>query len=259
MKRILVISVVVIVAISALKHHRARRRAERTEHETRWSWPDDSLTPRPHESKKTSLRFANTHSEVKITADPTHGVRIVVNSDDQPQADCPDGAVSPPPAGANQPMPALVTSDLKYTEDRALADLKAKVTGKIAGWLAEANVPADWQPPQSLIDSTTAAKPHVAAEEKEYGTMYLASVPLNLSRPMKERFVAEYHRHVAGQRLGILGGGLAFILACLGIGVGYVRTDEATKGYYTNRLRLLAAAGVGAAGVVLYQWITRVA
>ena len=45
-----------------------------------------------------------------------------------------------------------------------------------------------------------------------------------------------------------LGGGLAVALAGLAVLTGYIRTDEATKGYYTNRLRLAAAAGLGAAG-----------
>ena len=54
---------------------------------------------------------------------------------------------------------------------------------------------------------------------------------------------------------GALGGALAFVLICLGAVSGYIRADEATKGYYTNRLRMLAAAGVGAAGVVIYQMV----
>jgi hypothetical protein len=39
----------------------------------------------------------------------------------------------------------------------------------------------------------------------------------------------------------------------LGALSSYIRADEATRGYYTNRLRMLAAAGVGAAGVIIYQ------
>jgi len=46
---------------------------------------------------------------------------------------------------------------------------------------------------------------------------------------------------------------LGFVLICLAAISGYIRTDEATKGYYTNRLRMLTAAGVGAAGVLIYQ------
>jgi hypothetical protein len=53
-----------------------------------------------------------------------------------------------------------------------------------------------------------------------------------------------------------LGGTLAFILTCLAVVSGYIRTDEVTKGYYTNRLRLLAAAGVAGAGAVIYHMVT---
>ncbi len=52
-----------------------------------------------------------------------------------------------------------------------------------------------------------------------------------------------------------LGGSLGFVLICLAAISGYIRADEATKGYYTNRLRLLAAAGVGAAGVIVYRMV----
>ncbi len=51
------------------------------------------------------------------------------------------------------------------------------------------------------------------------------------------------------------GGILAFVLVCLAALSGYIRADEATKGYYTNRLRMLAAAGVGAAGVIVYKMV----
>ena len=53
-----------------------------------------------------------------------------------------------------------------------------------------------------------------------------------------------------------LAGLLVFVLICLAAVSGYIRTDEATKGYYTNRLRMLAAAGVGAAGAAIYQMIS---
>ena len=61
---------------------------------------------------------------------------------------------------------------------------------------------------------------------------------------------------MVGRRLVKLGGSLGFILICLAAISGYIRADEATKGYYTNRLRLLAAAGVGAGGVLVYQMVT---
>jgi hypothetical protein len=51
----------------------------------------------------------------------------------------------------------------------------------------------------------------------------------------------------------LMGGGLAAILTGLAAVAGYIRADEATKGYYTNWLRVAAAAGVGASGVLIYQ------
>ncbi len=57
------------------------------------------------------------------------------------------------------------------------------------------------------------------------------------------------------KRLVPLGALLAFVLACLAAVSGYIKADEATKGYYTTRLRLAAAAGVGAAGVALFRML----
>ncbi len=64
-----------------------------------------------------------------------------------------------------------------------------------------------------------------------------------------------YNRDLVRHRLVTLGGSLGFVLICLAAVSGYIRADEATKGYYTNRLRLLAAAGVGAAGVIVFKMV----
>jgi hypothetical protein len=70
---------------------------------------------------------------------------------------------------------------------------------------------------------------------------------------LKAEILAAHDRDVVRGRLGVLAGLAGFVLACLAALAGYIRMDEATKGYYTNPLRLVAAAGVGAAGVVIYQ------
>ena len=72
----------------------------------------------------------------------------------------------------------------------------------------------------------------------------------------REEVIAVYLKQLGMQRLLIVGGGLGFILVCLGAVSGYIRADEATKGYYTNRLRLGAAVGVGAAGMAIYQMLS---
>ena len=90
---------------------------------------------------------------------------------------------------------------------------------------------------------------------KDYGTVYEAELRVDVSPERKARLVAVYQRQLVHQRLVLLGGTLAFFLTCLAAVSGYIRADEATKGYYTNRLRLLAAAGVGASGVLIYQMV----
>ena len=103
---------------------------------------------------------------------------------------------------------------------------------------------------QSLIVDT-----HYTPEEKPYGTLYWAELTVNFSPDRRARLVEAYTRELIQHRLVSLGGALAFVLIGLGAVSGYIRADEATKGYYTNRLRMLAAAGVGAAGVILYRMV----
>jgi hypothetical protein len=79
---------------------------------------------------------------------------------------------------------------------------------------------------------------------------------VDLSPARRAEIVEAYNHEQTLKRLWVLGGGLAFVLACLATVSGYIRADEATKGYYTNRLRVASAAGLGAAGVLVYQWLT---
>ncbi|MFO0954570.1 MAG: hypothetical protein U0835_26090 [Isosphaeraceae bacterium] len=65
-----------------------------------------------------------------------------------------------------------------------------------------------------------------------------------------------YRHEQTVTKLGLVGGVLALVLALLATVSGYIRADEATKGYYTNRLRVAAGAALGAAGVVAYRWLT---
>ncbi len=91
---------------------------------------------------------------------------------------------------------------------------------------------------------------------KDYGTLYVAKLRVDVSPEQRAIFTESYQRQLVHRRMVLLGGALGFVLICLGAISGYIRADEATKGYYTNRLRLLAAVGVGAAGVVIYQVLT---
>jgi len=149
--------------------------------------------------------------------------------------------------------PNTVTGLISATEERAKADARRKLQENVVTWL-EPEVPASWTPPPRLLDAMvleTRIKPVV----KDYGTLYEAELKFDASPGRRTQLVEVYNRELVERRLISLGGALAFVLICLAAVSGYIRADEATKGYYTNRLRMLAAAGVGAAGVLIYQMV----
>jgi hypothetical protein len=124
---------------------------------------------------------------------------------------------------------------------------------KVLGWL-DPDVSASWTPPPRVLDAMileTRIKPIV----KDYGILYEAELRYDSSPQRRAQLVEVYNRELVQHRLITLGGSLSFVLVCLGALSAYIRSDEATKGYYTNRLRLLAAAGIGAAGVVIYRLV----
>jgi len=147
----------------------------------------------------------------------------------------------------------IVTGLISATEERAKAEARRKMQDMVVRWL-DPQVPASWTPPPRLLDALvleTRIKPVV----KDYGTLYVAELKFDDSPERRAQLVDVYNRELVERRLMTLGGTLVFVLICLGAVSGYIRTDEATKGYYTNRLRMLAAAGIGAAGVVIYQLV----
>lgn len=150
--------------------------------------------------------------------------------------------------------PLVVAGRLSATEPRAINDARVQLLQKLPG-LLDPNVPRDWPVPNRLIDSMI-RETKVVPVERDYGTLYQATMLVDTS-PRKRAEVASTYRHEqVVKRLVTLGGLLTFVLICLGSLSGYIRADEATKGYYTNRLRLAAAAGVGVAGTVIYQMLT---
>jgi len=147
----------------------------------------------------------------------------------------------------------VVVGRVSATEERALADARRKLEAEVRSWL-DPQVPLSWRPPGHLVDELV-REARTTPEIKDYGTVYTATLSVDLSLPRRERFLEAYREEVVASRLMKLGGGFAFILACLGAASGYIRADEATKGYYTNTLRVVAAAGVGASGFILYRML----
>jgi len=150
-----------------------------------------------------------------------------------------------------------VKSGLCASTERAETDLRRKLEVAVSDWLAEDGVGRDWAPPKRLPDRMVQGqKVYVEPVTVKDLHVFRATVSADFSERRKREFFDVYGRQVGGKRLVMLGGALAFVLTCLAALSGYIRADEATKGYYTNRLRLLAVAGVGAAGVVAYQILT---
>jgi hypothetical protein len=160
---------------------------------------------------------------------------------------------------------------LSASEDRARQDLRKIVEREVASWLA-ADVPPSWKVPTPVFDgmvqgsytqevtkslvpsAETSTKPEEPGIDGLY-TLHRSGQKLDFSPARRAEIVGIYRRDIAAGRMQRLGGGLALALVGLAVLSGYIKADEATKGYYTNRLRLAAAAGLGAAGVAAYRFL----
>jgi hypothetical protein len=176
----------------------------------------------------------------------------------------PPAAVAPaaPPAPAIAVVPAISTQSSRWivkgrlsaTKERAVADARRQLRDNVASWL-DPEVPRSWVPPVRMLDAMVVQGPELKTVQKSYGELFEATLTVDASAQRRTALVAVYDRQLVERRLATLGATLVFILICLAAVSGYIRADEATKGYYTNRLRMLAAAGVGASGVIIYHMI----
>jgi hypothetical protein len=162
--------------------------------------------------------------------------------------------------GDKTPADALMVSDLltvtglrSATEERARRSAREQFARQLADHLEPA-VPRNWKIPGRLIDGMILSV-SVKPVERDYGTVYEATLKADVSHRSRARVVQEYRREEVWKRVLILGAVLAFVLVALAVISGYIKTDEATKGYYTNRLRFAAAAGLGAAAALIFQWL----
>lgn len=154
---------------------------------------------------------------------------------------------------ADAPEVRKVAGRVSATLDRAKEDARRQLGEDVRAWLTP-QVATSWAPPAALVDAMVEGI-RVAPEEKDYGTVYTAVIDADFGAAHRARLVDAYRGDVARDRTLKLAAALGFVLVCLAAVSGYIRADEATRGYYTARLRLAAAAAVGASGVVLYQFL----
>jgi hypothetical protein len=152
-----------------------------------------------------------------------------------------------------QPPTRSIEGRISATQERAKYDAYLMLANDVRHWL-DPQVPESWAPPVQLLQAMV-LKTDIKGVPRDYGTMYVAKLTYDAAPSRREALVATYNHELVRNRMMMLGGALTFILIALGAVSGYIRADEATKGYYTNRLRLLAAAGVGAGGVIIYQML----
>lgn len=162
---------------------------------------------------------------------------------------------SAPPQPAKPPTDLVVIKGRRSaTEQRAHDDARAQLVKKVAEWL-EPDVPKAWRVPDPLVDGLIRGDVRITPVVRDYGTVYEAEMQVELSPARRAEIAQAYQHEQTLKKLGVLGALFAFMLMCLGLVSGYIRADEATKGYYTNRLRLVSAVVAGATGVAVYRWL----
>lgn len=151
----------------------------------------------------------------------------------------------------------VVSSERWATREEALKDAVARAVPVAQEFAAEANprITPSWQVPPRVIYDRLVRDEHVETVDWTYGSMYRAHLLLELSPERRDNLISEWRQWVLERRLTQLGAGLGFVLICLSSVLGYLRLDEATRGYYSGWLRAGLVATVAGSAAVLYTWI----
>lgn len=184
-------------------------------------------------------------------------------------ADVSEGAVTPKGDFEADGGPIVAKGRRSYSEERALSDARALLEQTVAEWLAD-DIPEGWPLPEEQVDALILDR-HVEPIVLDLDRLglslvddpgealpqvfYVAAVQADLSPDRRDGFLDAYQREVGARRLTVLGGLGGFALTCLAILACYIRLDEATRGYYTQRLRVVALASAGAAGAVISRLV----
>jgi hypothetical protein len=269
MKRLALLVILGIVAVGIVKAHRTHPsawartvRGPARVHLASFGGPrldEPPAPPAPPAPKKKALRRA----EPKPAAPPAAPAPPAVETKKQPDWFPRDAAEEETLAKADARGVRVLVGQLSATEEKARQSLRRRISEETTKWLA-GDVAPGWEPPADAIAQMTLAgyiQPvaeslnDVSKDLDDLYTLYRAGARLDFSPGRRAQVVAAYEHDLVRDRMLKGGGVLAFVLFALAVLAGYIRVDESTKGYYTNRLRMLAAAGVGAAGVVAYRML----
>jgi hypothetical protein len=156
--------------------------------------------------------------------------------------------VSTSPAPADERLRRWSVQGRGKSSEDAEQDALEKAQGQVTTFLTNQNPPLDWAPPlnyvERLVTKRTAEEPEKILHE--IGVTHQVRLDVELTAREYEHMRALDHKLRREHRLFWLAKVLALVVAVLAALAGYLRLDEATKGYYTTWLRL-AAVGFAAA------------
>jgi hypothetical protein len=161
------------------------------------------------------------------------------------------------PVAEEQTFPLWNIKEAGQTLDDADEMAQEKALKEILSYLARQSPPVRWQPDLAWIkDQKQAVLTHKTVEEGDLPDSGLhahwVSYDVQMT-PQAYRKILENDRQLTMQeRQLLLGKILAGLVAVFTAFAGYYRLEEATKGYYTNWLRLGALGLLAAVGTAIY-------
>jgi hypothetical protein len=152
-----------------------------------------------------------------------------------------------------------VESELWATPDEARMNALEEAATRAAAFAAEAapQLRGRWSVPTWFVQDFLLKEPIFVEEiDWRYGPMYKAHVLLDTAPDKREMILSHWNSTIVQKRVGQIGGGLGFLLVCVTTLLGYLRLDDATRGYYSRWLATGALAVVTASAAALYQWVS---
>jgi hypothetical protein len=111
------------------------------------------------------------------------------------------------------------------------------------GWIAK-NLPIGWSPSPEYLRAKGMIRfdEPTTREFKKSGEMQVVHATLLITRPQLDEMWDHARQEVRQHRQAVLFRVLAGLVALLLVFGGYLRLEEATRGYYTSLLRITAAS-----------------
>jgi hypothetical protein len=165
---------------------------------------------------------------------------------------------APPPVAADeQPFPLWNIKEAGQNLADADELAQEKALKEIRSFLARQSPPIRWQPDLAWVkDQKQPLLTHRVVEEQDLPDSglhaYFVSYDVQLTQQAYRKIIENDRQLTMQERQFLLGKVLAGLVAVFAAFAGYYRLEEATKGYYTNWLRLGALGLIAAVGGALF-------